>query len=131
MDEVLKFLQDNPVFYLATVDGNAPKVRPFGFVMAYQNKLCFCTSNQKDVYKQMKANPSIEISTSSPKGEWLRLSGKAVFVTSRDSKKAALDAMPSLRKMYSEDDTIYEIFAIEQGEATFYSFGGAPRSVKF
>jgi len=130
MNEVLQFLKDNPTFYLATTDGDTPKVRPFGFVMDYEGKLCFCTNNQKDVYKQLKANPKFEISTTSQTGEWLRLKGKAVFITSRESKKAALDAAPSLRKIYSEDDDIYEIFYADDAEATFYKMGGTPRTVK-
>ncbi len=130
MNEVLQFLTENPTFYLATVDGNTPKVRPFGFVMNYDGKLCFCTNNQKDVYKQLKTNPKFEVCTASKTGEWMRLLGKAVFITSRETKKAALDTAPSLRKIYSEDDTIYEIFYADEAEATFYSMGGTPRTVK-
>lgn len=132
MDEVLKFLTDNRVFYVATVDGNMPRVRPFGFVMNYEGKLCFCTSNQKDVYKQLQANPNFEISATSQDGaQWIRLKGKAVFITSRESKKAALDTMPALRNMYSEDDEIFEIFYIDQAEATFADLQGNSRTVKF
>jgi uncharacterized pyridoxamine 5'-phosphate oxidase family protein len=132
MDEVLKFLTDNRVFYVATVDGNMPKVRPFGFVMNYDGKLCFCTNNQKDVYKQLKANPNFEISSTSQDGTtWLRLRAKAVFNTSRETKKAALDTMPSLRKLYSEDDEIFEIFYADEAEATFADLSGNSRSVKF
>ena len=130
MEEVLQFLKDNPTFYIATVDGDTPKVRPFGFVMEYNGKICFCTNNQKDVYKQLKANPKFEISVASKTGEWLRLKGKAVFITSRESKKAALDTMPSLRNLYSEDDPIYEIFCADEAEATFYSMNGPVKTVK-
>jgi len=97
MNEVLQFLKENPIFYIATVDGDTPKVRPFGFVMEYDGKLCFCTNNQKNVYRQLKTNPKFEISTTSKDGKWLRLKGKAVFITNRESKKAALDASPSER----------------------------------
>lgn len=130
MNEVLQFLKDNPTFYLATTDGDTPKVRPFGFVMKYEGKLCFCTNNQKDVYRQLKANPKFEICTTAKTGEWLRLKGKAVFITSRESKKAALDTMPSLRSLYSEDDSIYEIFYADEAEATFYGMSGPSRTVK-
>ncbi|AEG59087.1 pyridoxamine 5'-phosphate oxidase family protein [Desulforamulus ruminis] len=131
MNEVLKFLTDNPVFYIATVDGDVPKVRPFGFVMEYEGKLCFCTNNQKDVYKQLKANPNVEISTTSKTGEWLRLKGKVVFNTSKQSKQAALEAAPALSKMYSVDDSIFEIFYIENAEATFRDFNGGFRTIQF
>lgn len=131
MDEVLKFLRDSKVFYVATVDGNLPRVRPFGLVMIYDGKLCFCTNNQKDVYKQMQANPNIEISATSPDGmEWIRLRGKAVFNTTRESKKAALEVSPSLRDIYSEDDDIFETFYIDQAEATFADMKGNSRTVK-
>ncbi len=130
MEEVLQFLKDNPTFYIATVDGDTPKVRPFGFAMEYDGKLCFCTNNQKDVYKQLKANPKFEISVASKTGEWLRLKGKAVFITSRESKKAALHTMPSLRNLYSEEDSIFEIFYADEAEATFYDMSGHVKSVK-
>jgi uncharacterized pyridoxamine 5'-phosphate oxidase family protein len=131
MNEVLKFLADNPTFYLATVDGDNPKVRPFGFVMNYQDKLHFCTSNQKDVYKQLKANPHLEVSTASQTGEWLRLKGKAVFNTNKESKKAALDTAPFLSKMYSVDDSIFELFYIENAEATIQDMKGGSKTIKF
>ncbi|TCL54661.1 putative pyridoxamine 5'-phosphate oxidase family protein [Hydrogenispora ethanolica] len=131
MKEVLQFLTDNPIFYLATVDGGVPKVRPFGFAMEWEGKLYLATNNQKDVYKQLRANPRLEISTTSKTGEWLRLKGKAVFKTSRESKEAALNAMPTLKKMYSADDSIFETFYIEDAEATFMDMKGASRTVKF
>jgi uncharacterized pyridoxamine 5'-phosphate oxidase family protein len=130
MNEVLKFLTDNPTFYLATVDGDLPKVRPFGFVMKFDGKLCFCTSNQKNVYRQLKANPNFEVCTTSNTGEWLRLKGKAVFNTSRESKQAALDLMPVLRDMYSVDDSIFETFYIDDAEATFSDMKGVSRTIK-
>jgi len=131
MNEVLKFLAANPTFYLATVDGDIPKVRPFGFVMNYQGKLHFATSNQKDVYKQLKVNPHFEVSTTSQTGEWLRLKGKAVFNTNKESKQAALDAAPFLSNMYSVDDSIFEVFYIEDAEATFQDMKGGSKTIKF
>ncbi|HMM19149.1 MAG TPA: pyridoxamine 5'-phosphate oxidase family protein [Selenomonadales bacterium] len=130
MNEVLAFLKDNPIFYLATVEGNIPKVRPFGFIMEYEGKLYFSTSNQKPVYKQLRANPHFEVSTTAKTGEWLRLHGKAVFDTNKGTKQAALDAMPMLSKMYSVDDSIFELFYVEDGEATFNDMKGASRAVK-
>lgn len=130
MNEVLKFLTDNPTFYIATVDGDLPKVRPFGFIMEFEGKLYFCTSNQKDVYKQLKANSQFEISTTSKTGEWLRLKGKAVFNTNKQTKQAALAASPFLGRMYSVDDSIFELFYIENGEATFRDMKGNSRTVK-
>ena len=131
MDEVLKFLKDNPTFYLATVDGNKPKVRPFGFVMNYEGKLHFGTNNKKDVYKQLKVNPHFEVSTTSKTGEWLRLKGKAVFNTNKQSKQAAFDSAPFLSQMYSVDDAIFELFYIEEAEATFNTMKGDSRTIRF
>lgn len=131
MNEVLKFLTDNPIFYLATVDGTIPKVRPFGFVMNYEDKLHFCTSNQKDVYKQLKANPQFELSITSQTHEWLRLKGKAVFNTNKQSKQAALDSAPFLNTIYSVDDSIFELFYIEDAEAIFYNMKGISKTIKF
>ncbi|HWR07866.1 pyridoxamine 5'-phosphate oxidase family protein [Sporomusa sp.] len=130
MEEVLKFLTENPIFYLATVDGDIPKVRPFGFVMNFEGKLHFGTSNQKNVYRQLKANPNFEISTTSKTGEWIRLKGKAVFNTSKQSKQAALTKMPQLANMYSVDDSIFELFYIENGEATLQDMKGNSKTIK-
>ncbi|BAF58399.1 MAG: pyridoxamine 5'-phosphate oxidase family protein [Pelotomaculum sp.] len=130
MDEVLKFLTDNPVFYIATVDGGRPRVRPFGFVMKYEGKLWFCTNNQKNVYKQLRENPYFELCTASPDRKWLRLKGRAVFNSTPQAKAKALEVMPELKAMYSADDPIFEVFYVEEGEATFYSLTGETRTVK-
>jgi uncharacterized pyridoxamine 5'-phosphate oxidase family protein len=129
MNEVLAFLSENKIFYLATVEGNIPKVRPFGFAMEFEGKLYFGTSNQKPVYKQLKANPNFEISTTAKTGDWLRLKGKAVFNSTQKTKQAALDAMPGLSRMYSVDDSIFELFYIEDGEATFNDMKGSSRTI--
>lgn len=130
LKEVLKFLTDNPTFYIATVDGDKPRVRPFGFVMEYEGKLHFCTNNQKNVYRQLKANPYFEVCTASPDGKWMRLTGKAVFNSTHAAKAKALEVMPSLKKMYSADDSIFEVFYVEDGEAVFCSMKGESRTVK-
>ena len=90
MNEVVKFLNENPVQYLATVgrDGKA-KCRPFMFAGEKDGKLWFCTNNQKDVYQDMQANPYVEVSVSSPAYAWIRLNGKAVFETICRSRKCA------------------------------------------
>jgi len=130
MNEVLKFLTDNRIFYIATVDGDKPRVRPFGFVMEFEGKLWFCTNNQKNVYKQLKANPYFEVSTTSPDMKWIRLTGKAVFNSTPEAKAKALEVMPALAKMYSVDDSIFEVFYVEEGEATFCSLTGESKTIK-
>ncbi|WP_238861167.1 pyridoxamine 5'-phosphate oxidase family protein [Clostridium sp. YIM B02569] len=79
------------------MDGDQPRVRPFGAVMKYNDKLYFATNNTKSVFEQLVANPKVEISTTSPKGEWIRLTGKAVFDSSTEVKSAMLESVPSLR----------------------------------
>lgn len=131
MNRILNFLKENPTFFLATLEDDQPRVRPMGFAMIYDDKLCFCTNNKKEVFKQMQANPNIEISTASPAGEWLRLSGKVTFNQTVDAKIAALEAAPFLSSMYSLEDGIFEIFELESGVATFYSMKSEPEVVRF
>lgn len=131
MNEVLQFLTDNPTFYLATTDGAIPRVRPFGVALKFDGRLCFCTNNQKNVYQQLKANPHFEVAVTAKNGEWLRLQGKAVFNTSRESKQAALAAAPVLSNIYTVDDPAFETFYIDQAEATFSNLQGSSRTVKF
>lgn len=128
MHEVFKFLQDCGIFFVATVDKTAPKVRPFSFVMEYQGKICFGTSNQKPFYRQLMANPNIEICASQG-GKWLRLSGQAVFCTTREAKAEALEVMPMLKQMYSVDDNLCEIFYIDNAVANFSSMSGENKTI--
>ena len=129
MNEVLKFLNDCGVFYVSTIDGNQPRVRPFSFVMEHEGKLCFATSNKKPFYAQLTANPNVEISATTQDARWLRLSGKAVFCTTREAKAHALEVMPPLKNMYSADDEIFEIFYLENAVANFYSMSGENKTV--
>lgn len=129
MNEVLNFFNECGVFFVSTVDGDQPRVRPFSFVMEYEGKLCFATSNKKPVYAQLMQNPNVEISASSKDARWLRLTGKAVFCTSKESKTKALEVMPMLKQMYSPDDNIFEIFYLENAVANCYSLQGDSKSI--
>ena len=131
MNEVLEFLTSNPTFYLATIDGDQPRVRPFGAVMKYEDKLYFGTNNTKPVFNQLSENPKVEISTTSPKGEWIRLSGNAVVDSRLEVKTAMLEAMPSLKNMYSPDDNIFEVFYLTDAVAVFNSFSSTePKTIQ-
>ncbi|MFW2487289.1 pyridoxamine 5-phosphate oxidase [Clostridium chromiireducens] len=130
MNEVLEFLLNNPTFYLATMDGDQPRVRPFGAVMKYEDKLYFTTNNTKPVFEQLTKNPKVEISTTSPKGEWIRLNGKAVVDPRSEVKAAMLEAVPSLKRMYSLDDNIFEVFYLADAIVTFSSFTSGPKTVR-
>ena len=130
MNEILEFITQARTFYIATVEGDKPKVRPFGFVMEHEGQLYFCTNNQKDIYKQLQINPYFEVCTTSANGSWIRLRGKAVFEANLAAKAKAFEIMPRLAAMYaSPENPIFEVFYISEGEATFYSFSGAPRVV--
>jgi uncharacterized pyridoxamine 5'-phosphate oxidase family protein len=111
------------------MEGNEPKVRPFGFAMEYEGKLYFCTNNKKSVYKQLMANPNCEISTANQKGEWIRIKGKAVFDNNPAAKAKALEVSPFLTKMYSVDSPIFEVFYLKDGEAAFCAMNGQPPKI--
>lgn len=130
MEKVLEFLKEAGTWYLATVDGDQPRVRPFGAQMVYNGKLYITTNNQKNVYKQMKANPKFEISGMNKKGQWIRITGKAVEDESREAKTAMLEANPGLGDMYSLDDGIFTVFAFEEATAVIYSFTSEPETVQ-
>ena len=127
MEKLVKFLNDNPVQYLATVgrDGKA-KCRPFMFSLERDGKLWFCTNNKKDVYQDMQLNPEIEISVSSPEYAWLRLHGKAVFENNREIKEGCL-ANPIVKGQYqTADNPIFEVFYLENPHGSIADFSGNP-----
>lgn len=124
MKQAFDFLTENKVFYLASNDGGKPHVRPMGFVMEYDGKLAFCTSNQKNMYQQMVANPEIEICCVDGNMNTLRLCGKAVFCTTAESQAKALEAMPTLGGMYAVGDGKFEIFCLEDAKAVCVSMSG-------
>lgn len=131
MSEVVKYLSEAGTFYVATVDGDKPKVRPFGIAIGHDDKIYFGTSNQKEVYKQLKVNPYFEISTTAKDGSWIRLKGKAVFEENMAVKKKAFEVLPVLANIYGTyDSPVFEVFYISEGEASVYSFIGAPKTLK-
>ena len=132
MDEVLKFLKDNPTYFLATVEGDQPRVRPFGTIAKFEGRLYFQTGHVKDVYRQLTANPKVEICTfCAESGTWLRLTGTAVRDDRREARAAVLAEYPSLQDQYAPDDGNCEVFYLKDVTATFSSFTSAPRTVTF
>jgi uncharacterized pyridoxamine 5'-phosphate oxidase family protein len=128
MNEVVKFLKENQVQYIATagLDGK-PKVRPFMFMLESEGKLYFCTSNQKPVYKQVKNNPYVEITTASPEFAWIRLSGKVVFSDDIKIKKAIIEKSEIVKSQYqTADNPTFEIFYLDEAKATIADFSGEP-----
>lgn len=130
MDEILNFLAKR-VFYVATVEGDKPRVRPFGFAMAHEGKLYFGTNEEKPTYHQLKANPNVEICTTSPDNEWIRVSGRAVFDYRPETKVKAIEAAPFLARYTVPGNPVLALFYIEDGEATFASMKAPSRTVKF
>ncbi|MDL2218660.1 pyridoxamine 5'-phosphate oxidase family protein, partial [Christensenellaceae bacterium OttesenSCG-928-M15] len=125
MNTVLQFLRECETYYLATIDGDKPRVRPFGAVSEFDGKMYFCTNNQKDVYKQMRKHPAIEFSGTLKNGaEWIRLEGKAVFDSRIEAKEEMLKQNPSLNALYKADDEIFEVFYLENATAHILSFAG-------
>jgi uncharacterized pyridoxamine 5'-phosphate oxidase family protein len=131
MDTVIDFLNDAKTFYLATVDGDQPRVRPMGFVMRHKDRLYMGTNNTKDMYRQMKANPKIEICTFGSDGRWIRVCGKVSFDDSPETQAKALEAAPQLKSMYSVGDGKFTLFYFEPGAAaTITGFDGSKKEIE-
>ena len=130
MKEVYEFLKKCGTYYLATVDENTPKVRPFGTVNIYNDKLYIQTGKSKNVFKQIENNPNVEI-CAFDEGKWIRVSGSLKLDDSIDAKKSMLDNYPDLRGMYNENDDNTAVLFFENGNATIYSFTDAPKNIIF
>lgn len=130
MDKVLKFLKDAETYYLATVEGDQPRVRPFGTAHVFEGKLYIQTGKVKDVSKQLHQNPKSEI-CAFKNGEWLRVSGKLIEDDRNEARQSMLDAYPSLQKMYKADDGNTEVFYFKNATAIFSSFTHEPQIIKF
>ena len=130
MQEVYNFLKEAGVYYLATVDGDKPKVRPFGTAEIYENHLYIQTGKKKDVFKQIEANPYVELCAFN-NGTWIRVSGKLVLDDRIEAKKDMLDKNPDLRSMYDENDENTAVLYFESGKAVISSFTSAPKEIEF
>jgi uncharacterized pyridoxamine 5'-phosphate oxidase family protein len=130
MQEVNDFLKKCGTYYLATVDGDQARVRPFGTVNIFENKLYIQTGKSKDVSKQMKKNPRIEICAFSA-GQWIRVAGTAVEDDRVEAKSAMLEAYPNLKNRYSATDKNCQVLYLKNATATIASFTGQPKVIKF
>lgn len=132
VQKVRDYLHECGTFYIATVDGDQPRVRPFGVAEVYNGKLYIQTGKKKNVFKQMMANPKFEITAIKPSGsEWIRISGKLVNDDSRDAKAYVLEQNPSLEGMYSANDDNTAVLYITDGVATLCSFTEPAKEIKF
>lgn len=130
MERVCNFLKEAGVYYLATVEGDQPRVRPFGTAHIFDGKLYIQTGKVKAVSKQITENPKVEICAFKD-GAWLRLAGELVNDDRVEAKKSMLDAYENLRGMYNENDDNTQVLYIQNAVATFSSFGAPEEVVKF
>lgn len=133
MNDVVEFLHENPVQYLATVgrDGKA-KCRPFMFAGELNGKLWFCTNNTKEVYKDMQANPYVELSVSSATYAWIRLSGEAVFENNMEAKEMCMEN-PIVKGQYGDaTNPVFAVFYLKNAHAVIADFSGnLPKEFNF
>ena len=130
MERVCSFIKEAETYYLATVEGDQPRVRPFGTIHIFEGKLYIQTGRKKDVAKQLAANPKAEICAFKD-GKWIRVTGELVDDNRVEAKKSMLDAYPSLRAMYDPEDDNTEVLYFKNAKATFSSFTAAPETVEF
>lgn len=128
VEKACQFLEACGTYYLATVEGDQPRVRPFGTVMVYEGKLYIQTGKVKPVSHQLAANPKAEICAFKD-GQWIRVSGELANDDRIEAKTAMLDKYPSLKGMYSAEDDNTQVLYFKCGQAVFASFGGAPETV--
>ena len=130
IEKVTQFLKDAETYYLATVEGDQPRVRPFGTAHLYEGKLYIQTGKVKDVSKQLLANPKAEICAFKD-GEWIRVAGELVEDDRVEARQSMLNAYPSLQKMYAADDGNTQVFYFKNATATITAFTHEPEVIKF
>ncbi len=132
MLNALELIQKAQVYYLATTEGGKPRVRPFGFVMEYDGKLCFSTGAGKDVCRQMSANKHVEMSGMTSEQEWFRITGEVSFLDDKAAKEKVFQVMPALLQEYKgAEDPRLILFALENPQGSLYSFTSPPVAVDF
>ena len=130
MQEVYEFLKACGTYYLATVEGDQPRVRPFGTIDIFEDKLYIQTGKVKDVSKEMQANPKVEICAFDGQ-KWIRVAGEVVRDDRAEPKKHMLDSYPNLQALYRADDDNTEVLYLKNATATISSFTEEPKVIKF
>lgn len=130
MERVCEFLKKAGTYYLATVEGDQPRVRPFGTAHIFEGKLYIQTGKVKPVSHQLAANPKAEI-CAFKNGEWIRIAGELIEDDREEARKSMLDAYPELRKMYDEKDGNTQVFYFKNATATIMSFTKEPETIIF
>ena len=131
MQEVYEFLKSCGVYYLATAEGDQPRVRPFGTIDLFEGKLYIQTGKIKAVAQQMMANPKVEISAMAADGRWIRIAALAILDENIKAQEHMLDAYPNLKAMYTAGDGNTAVYYLKDATAQICSFADAPRSISF
>ncbi len=130
IERVTQFLKEAQTYYLATVEGNQPRVRPFGTAHIFEEKLYIQTGKVKNVSKQLLANPKAEICAFKG-GEWIRITGELIEDDRREARQSLLDAYLSLQNMYAADDGNTQVFYFQNAEAVISAFTHEPERIAF
>lgn len=130
MERVCEFLKNAGTYYLATVEGDQPRVRPFGTAHIFEGRLYIQTGKVKPTSRQLLANPKAEI-CAFHQGSWIRIAGELIEDDRLEAKKSMLDAYPHLRRMYDENDGNTQVFYFRNAVATISSFTSAPETIEF
>ena len=130
MEEVRDFLKECGVYYLATIEGDKPRVRPFGTAEIFEGHLYIQTGKKKDVFKQLEQNNNVEL-CGFKDGKWIRVSGRLIIDDRVEAKKDMLDKNPNLRGMYNENDDNTAVLYFESGKAVISSFTEEPKIIEF
>lgn len=130
MKEVQEFLKQSGIYYLATIDNDKPRVRPFGTAEIFEERLYIQTGKNKDVYKQIEKNNNVELSAFKD-GKWIRVTGNLIIDDRYEAKKDMLEKNPDLRRMYDENDDNTIVLYFKNAKAVIYSFTESPRVIEF
>lgn len=130
MERIYNFIKEAETYFIATVDGDQPRVRPFGTIDIYNGKLGIQTGKKKDFFKQVMANPKVELCAFKG-GEWLRLCGEVYADDSIEAAEHMLDSYPTLRALYTPGDGNCVVLYFKSGTATISSFTAAPVVIEF
>jgi uncharacterized pyridoxamine 5'-phosphate oxidase family protein len=130
MQTVHDFLKKTKTYYLATIEGGQPRVRPFGTIHLFEGRLYIQTGKKKDVAKQIEANPKVELSAFDGK-TWLRVAAVLVEDNRAEAQESMLTDYPELRKMYTVGDGNTAVYYLKDATAVYYTFTGEPRTLTF
>lgn len=131
MKEVYEFLKASGVYYLATMDGDQPRVRPFGTIDIFEDKLYIQTGKVKKVADQLKANPKVEISSMTPDGKWIRIAAEAILDENIAAQEHMLENYPDLKAMYQPGDGNTEVYYLQNAVVQICSFTESSKEIRF